>query len=419
MLARLEAETRGLTNLPLIQVPHPVSSLSGNALKSLAESSLDAIVEALTRDGRGHDLLPSDESAGKSDSLVAPENSARMFTYLAKKGWTDGLPVLPPTREAVDEMIKASGFDSDYRVGIVPPLNGVASIEIIAANAVMAGCLPEYFPVVVAAVRGLLQPGFNLNGVQTTTGNVAPIIIVNGPCRNALEINYGSNVLGQGWRANSTIGRAIRLVLMNIGGATPGLYDKATLGQPAKYTFCIAENEEQNPWEPLHVERGFSRDTDAVSVTGCSGIHSIIDEASKSAKGIIMSMALSLAGGATSGVTSSEALLIICPEHAATLSAGGYSKNDIRYELFTRARIPHEKISEENLELLAKRRPMWFQRGGTRDLPIVDRPEDIWIIVAGGSGVKSAFIPGRTSTHMQTTIIDRRIQELECASCNV
>ncbi len=419
MLAQLEAETRGLAGLPLIKVPHPVSSISLNALKALADSNFDPIVEALTVDRHTQDSLLPKSGDSIPELLLVPESPARMFAYLAKKGWTDGLPILPPSRASVDEMVKASGADADDRIGIVPPLNGIATIEKIAANAVMAGCLPEYFPVVIAALRGLLQPGFNLNGVQTTTGNVAPLVIVNGPCRKTLEINYASNVLGQGWRANSTIGRAIRLVLMNLGGATPGLYDKATLGQPAKYTFCIAENEEANPWQPLHVERGFSRDTDAVSVTGCSGIHSIIDEASKTATGIMKTMALSLVGGFTSGVTSSEALLIICPEHAATLSAGGYSKNDIRYELFTTARIPHEKISDENLELLAKRRPIWFEHGISRDIPIVDRPEDIWIMVAGGSGVKSAFIPGRTSTHMQTTIIDHRIQELECASCNV
>lgn len=370
--------------------------------------------------------MPADRSLNLADhrdsrpeSPAVPENPGRMFQYLLNRGWTDGLPVLPPTREAVGAMIEASGFGKEERLGLVPPLNGIATIEKIAANAVMAGCLPEYFPVVIAAVKGLLQPGFNLNGVQTTTGNVAPLIIVNGPCRNALEINYSSNVLGQGWRANSTIGRTIRFVLTNIGGATPGLYDKATLGQPAKYTFCIAENEEENPWEPLHVERGLSRETDAVSVTGCSGVHSIIDEASKTAKGIIMTMALSMMGGATSGVTSSEALLIICPEHAATLSAGGYSKQIIRQELFARARIPHEKISQENLELLAKRRPLWFRSSDFQELPIVDRPEDIWIIVAGGKGVKSAFIPGRTSTHMQTIVVQNSKQTVDCVECRI
>jgi len=415
----MEAQTRGLSDLPLIKVPHPVSSISLDSLRSLAESNIDSIIEALTGEPVRNDdsLKLADDRESKPESLAVPESPVRMFQYLAKKGWTDGLPVLPPTREAVGEMIKASGFDKDESLGVVPPLNGIATIERIAANAVMAGCLPEYFPIVIAAVKGLLQPGFNLNGVQTTTGNVAPLIIVNGPCRNALEINYSSNVLGQGWRANSTIGRAIRLVLTNIGGAMPGIYDKATLGQPAKYTFCIGENEEENPWEPLHVERGLKHEMDAVSVVGCSGVHSIIDEASKTAKGIIMTMALSMMGGATSGVTSSEALLIICPEHAATLSAGGYSKKNIRQELFTRARTPHENISDDNLELLAKRRPMWFQNSGFRELPVVDRPEDIWIIVAGGKGVKSAFIPGRTSTHMQTTRVESRTQALDCVNC--
>jgi hypothetical protein len=419
-LAQVEAQTRGLSALPLVKVPHPVSSLSSDALRSLADSAIELIVESLTTNPAPGDhcgaLATGEATAGM---LFVPENPADMFHYLVKSGWTDGLPVLPPTREAVAGMVNASGLDGNERLGLVPPLNGIATIEKVAANAVMAGCLPQYFPIVIAALKGLLQSGFNLNGVQTTTGNVAPLIIVNGPCRNALEINYGSNVLGQGWRANASIGRAIRFILTNIGGATPGLYDKATLGQPAKYTFCIAENEEENPWEPLHVERGLSRDTDAVSVTGCSGVHSIIDEASKTANGLLMTMVLGIMGGATSGVTSSEALLIICPEHAAILSAGGYSKNTIRQELFARARIPHEKISEENLELLAKRRPFWFSNRDFRELPIVDRPEDIWIIVAGGKGVKSAFIPGRTATHMQTTAVQNSKQTVDCLDCRI
>jgi hypothetical protein len=420
VLATMEAQTRGLSDLPLVQVQHPVSSLSLGALRSLAESTIGSIVESLTANPAPGDHfanLVNGEST--AETLFVPENPGRMFYYLSKSGWTDGLPVLPPTREAVAEMVAASGLDKNERLGIIPPLNGIATIEKIAANAVMAGCLPEYLPIVIAALKGLLQPGFNLNGVQTTTGNVAPLVIVNGPCRNILGINYGSNVLGQGWRANASIGRAVRFILTNIGGATPGLYDKATLGQPAKYSFCIAENEEENPWEPLHVERGLSRDTDAVSVTGCSGVHSIIDEASKTAQGLVMTMALSMMGGATSGVTSSEALLIICPEHAAMLSAGGYSKKDISQELFARARIPHEKISEENLELLAKRRPLWFQNRDFRELPVVDRPEDIWIIVAGGKGVKSAFIPGRTATHMQTTAVEKSKQAADCADCRI
>ena len=223
--------------------------------------------------------------------------------------------------------------------------------------------------------------------------------------------------MGQGWRANSTIGRALRLVLTNVGGATPGLYDKATLGQPAKYTFCIAENEEENPWEPLHVERGVAGETDTVSVLGCTGVNSAVDMASQTARGLLKTFALTMMGGLTSGVTSTETLLIICPEHAAILNAAGYSKAAIRRELFLAARVPHEQISDENLELLSKRRPLWFQSNSAAVIGVVDRPEDIWIIVAGGAGAKSAYIPGRTGTHLQTTIVGDRVQNGADVNC--
>jgi len=408
VLAKTESLTRGMSDLPLIKLPHPVGSISLDALGSLAESTIGAIANALTTGTVYLDCSTNDE--GRSDgealsSLQVPADPGLMFQYFINRGWSDGLPMLPPTQAAIDEMIAGSGLEKERVLGVIPPLNGIATVEKVAANAVMAGCLPDYFPLVVAAVKGVLQLGFNLDGVQTTTGNVAPLIIINGPCRNILQINYSSNVLGQGWRANATIGRALRLVLSNIGGATPGLYDKATLGQPAKYTFCVAENEEDNPWEPLTVERGLPRDTDAVSVFGCSGINSAVDMASQTAKGLLKTFALTMIGGFTSGVTSTETMLIVCPEHAAILSEGGYSKAAIREELFTAARVPHEKISDENLELLSKRRPSWFQRSSSSEVGVVDRPEDIWIVVAGGKGAKSAYIPGRTGTHLQTTVV--------------
>ena len=400
-----------MNHLPLISLPHPVGSISLDALRSLAESSIDAIVNALTVAAVHSDDSPNGTNGGAAESgsaLAVPADPALMFQYFVNRGWSDGLPVLPPTAAAVDAMIAGSGLEKDEILGVIPPVNGIATVEKIAANAVMAGCLPDYFPLVMAAVKGVLQPGFNLDGVQTTTGNIAPLVVINGRCRNALQINYSSNVLGQGWRANATIGRALRLVLTNIGGATPGLYDKATLGQPAKYTFCIAENEEENPWEPLHVERGFAGETDTVSVLGCTGVNSAVDMASQTARGLLKTFALTMMGGLTSGVTSTETLLIICPEHAVILKAAGYSKAAIRQELFTAARVPHEKISEENLQLLSKRRPLWFESNSAPVIGVVDRPEDIWIIVAGGKGAKSAYIPGRTGTHLQTTVVGNR-----------
>ncbi len=408
-MAQTESLTRGLSELPLIEAPHPVGTISAAALRSLADTLIDSIIRALT--GSEGTTVPcrDGEDGARADGaglLQAPSEPSLMFQYFISHGWTDGLPVLPPTPSAVDDMMRAGALDKDQIIGIIPPLNGIATAEKISANAVMAGCLPEYLPLVIAAMKGMLQGGYNLDGVQTTTGNVAPLVIVNGPCRDTLQVNSGANVLGQGWRANATIGRAIRFILTNIGGAVPGLYDKATLGQPAKYTFCIGENEEASPWEPLHAERGLSRASNAVSVFGSSGVNSAVDMASQNAKGLLKTFALTMTGALASGVTSSECLFVICPEHAAIFAGGGYTKAALRQELFALARVPFEKISDENLELLSKRRPVWFQPGSSREIGVVDRPEDIWFVVAGGTGAKSAYIPGRTGTHLQTTAVD-------------
>jgi hypothetical protein len=405
-LAKTECSARGMGGLSLVEVPHPVGTIPTDALKKVAEAAVESIIAGLTRKyGKAEIGTEGGENLHDPETeklITVPNDPAALFHFVAARGWSDGLPVLPPTRAAVDAMIGACGLKRDHVLGTIPPLNGIATMEKIAANAVMAGCLPDYFPLVLAGLTGMLQPGFNLDGVQTTTGNVAPLAIVNGPCRKTLQINCGANVLGQGWRANATIGRAIRFVMTNIGGAVPGLYDKSTVGQPAKYTFCIGENEEGSPWESLHVERGFNPEADAVSMFGCSGVNSAVDMASQNPKGLLKTFALTMIGGMTSGVTSTEVMLILCPEHAAILSTGGYSKSTLRQELFAMARVPFEKISDENLELLSRRRPSWFENHA-REIGAVDRPEDIWIVVAGGAGAKSAYIPGRTGTHLQTT----------------
>jgi len=398
-----------MADLPLVKVPHPVGSIALDRLRLLAESTVDVIAVQLLRNNKFTDgaRAISRSNGAYSDSLATVSiEPAELFSEMIERGWSDGLPVLPPTRAAVEKMVAASGLDWHFSLGAMPPLNGRATIEKLAANAVMAGCLPEYFPLVVAATTGALLPGFNLDGVQTTTGNVAPMIIVNGPCRQRIKINSGANVLGPGWRANATIGRALRLIMTNIGGAIPGQFDKSTVGQPAKYTFCFGENEEASPWQPLHAERGLDMNCDTVSVTGCSGVYSAVDMASQTAKGLLKTFALTMTGGLASGVTATEVLIVICPEHAAIFAAGGYSKDAIRQELFAMARLRHEKISDENLELLSKRRPRWFQKNGAAgEIGAVDRPEDIWLVVAGGAGAKSAYLPGRTGTHMQTVAV--------------
>lgn len=408
-LAQIEAKSRGMAELPLVQVPHPVGTLALDELRAVVHAAVDAIIAQLLRGaGPGQQSTPRDQEGVSAARLSVASDPQELFGFFYERGWTDGLPVLPPTAVAVQRMIAAVGQSAEAIIGVMPPLNGVATVEKIAANAVMAGCLPEYFPLVLAATRGLLQPGFNLDGVQTTTGNVAPVTIINGPCRDRLRINSGANVLGQGWRANATIGRALRLIMTNIGGARPGGFDKSTMGQPAKFTFCFGENEKENPWSPLHVERGTAADVDVVSVTGCSGVYSAVDMASQTSRGLLKTFALTMTGGLASGVTSTEVLWAICPEHAAILARDGYTKASLRVGLFELARVRLDLIADENVELLSKRRPSWFKNGAPREIGVVERPADIWLVVAGGAGAKSAYLPGRTGTKLQTVAVDER-----------
>lgn len=408
-LALAECQARGVKELPLVKVPHPVGTIGLDALRAVAESALDAIAAKLVSGGGANSAAVTasiqNGEGSTAATLSVPSDPGEMFAYVFARGWTDGLPVLPPTLAAVEKMLAAGGQQADSILGVIPPLNGVATAQKVAANAVLAGCLPEYFPLVLAALRGMTRPGYNLDGLQTTTGNIAPLAIVNGPCRNSLSINYGANVLGQGWRANATIGRAIRFIMTNIGGARPGSFDKSTMGQPAKYTFCFGENEEESPWAPFHVERGLARQCDALHLFGASGVYSAVDMASQTATGLLKTFALTMTGGLASGVTSTEVLWAICPEHAAILARDGFSKDKLRAELFALARVPYDQIADENLELLSKRRPEWFKPGNPREVGVVDRPEDIWIVVAGGAGAKSAYIPGRTGTRMQTVAV--------------
>src|SRR5215813_851380 len=204
-------------------------------------------------------------SALQSERVEVADDLWAVNAFFEEKGWTDGLPIIPPTEGRVGQMIATVNRNPQDVIGVVPPRWAPATVEKIAINAVMAGCLPQYMPVLIAAAEALTDPKLNLYALQATTGGPAIMLIVNGPIRKQLNINGGSNVLGEGWRANATIGRGVRLIQRNIGGSYPGTTCKATLGWPGKYTLCIAENEEASPWEPLHVEREFGADKSTVT----------------------------------------------------------------------------------------------------------------------------------------------------------
>src|SRR2546422_5168428 len=216
-------------------------------------------------------------------SLADPDLDADAIEELYARGVTDGLPVVPPTRARVDRAITMSGRAPDALIARVPPNYGRATVEKIAINAVMAGCRPEYLPVVIAAVEAVCDEAFDLHGVSATTNAPAPLLGVNRPIRGALDINCGAGLFGPGWRANATIGRALRLVCVNVGGARPGVGSMSTVAHPGRYTYCIGEHEEASPWDSLAVEHGFAPGDDTVALLAADAPITVYDQRSRTA----------------------------------------------------------------------------------------------------------------------------------------
>jgi len=335
---------------------------------------------------------------------------------LFERGLTDGLPVVPPTRERVGRAIAASGRGASEIVALVPPNYGRATIEKIAVNAVMAGCRPEYLPVVIAAVDAVCDEAFNLHGVAATTNAPTPLIVVNGPIRARLAINCGAGVFGPGWRANATIGRALRLVCVNLGGATPGVVSMSTLAHPGRYTYCIGENEEASPWAPLAVEHGFGPGESTVAVLAADAPIGVYDQRSRSADDLLATIAATMAVIENHKMTHwGDTLLVLSPEHAATLAADGLDKAAIRRRLHARLRRPVRELvpgldgGEGLPEHVLKKFP-----DPAREETLVPKfreAENIKIVVAGGTaGRFSAIVPGWTFAKSSRLVL-RKIQD--------
>lgn len=315
-------------------------------------------------------------------------------------GWTDGLPVVPPTEARVQRLLQSIDRGRSELVGEIPPKGGRATVEKIAINSVMAGCLPEYLPVIIAAVQALLNPRFNLASVQCSTHIATPLVVVNGPIASKLGMNWGTNCFGQGNRANATIGRAVKLVLTNLGGAIPGDEDRATFGHPGKFTYCIAENEEDNPWEPYHVERGYSTDQSVVTVHPAEAPHNLNNHGADNPTDLLTTFALSMAiPGCNNIHVMGDVLLVLGPEHAKIIADAGWSKEDVREFIYEHARLPIKVLKLGGIHGQNVHRnslwPDWIDRDNDRfQVPLVRRAEDIHIMVAGGPGRHSLYIPG-------------------------
>lgn len=310
-----------------------------------------------------------------------------------ERGWTDGLPIIPPTDERILRMLGGTRRDKHEVVGRVPPNLSPVTIEKIAINAVMAGCKPEYMPVVIAAVEAALEPIFTMHGLLCTTCFSGPIIVVNGPIAKRIGMNWGMNALGQGNRANATIGRALQLIIRNVGGGIPGDLDRSTLGGPGKYTFCFAEDETDPSWEPLSVARGLEHGENAVTLFQGDGIQGVVDQRSATPEQMAKSLAMSLlAVGHPKLAEFTNAMLVLSPEHYAIFRNAGWDRARITAEL-------HAEMVRPGAELVFGAQGVGEGIAADRAGEMVSKfwPEGLLIVRAGGqAGLYSAICGGWT-----------------------
>jgi hypothetical protein len=329
--------------------------------------------------------------SGRTELQAADEAAA--VELLHELGCTDGLPVIVPTPDRVERMVLATGLDGDLVLAELGPAMGVATVEKVAVAAVMAGCLPDHAPLVVAAVRAIADPRFDLTEMQATTHCTAPLLIVNGPVRAALGVASGFGALGPGHRTNAVVGRALRLAMINIGGGRTGESDMALLGHPGKFTYCLGEAEEASPWEPLHVARGYRSEQSVVTVVGAEAPHSVMtvtdgDDPSSPDR------VLDAVASAFSALSTNNAMLrggagvvVLNPEHAAVLAgAGALSRADVADAITERA--------GNRRAVLARQVPAFAGTGDPDDFVRCFRsPDDVVVLVAGGGGLYSMVMP--------------------------
>jgi hypothetical protein len=339
-----------------------------------------------------------------------PSSSGGDVDEMWRRGWHDGLPVVPPTRERVDAML--GGRDPDEPIGEVPPAMGLLTMERLAACAVLAGCSPEYFPVVLAVAHAALDPAFNLHGMQNTTHPASPAVVVNGPVAERIGMNGGSNALGFGNRANATIGRALRLVMALTGGGTPGGLDQSTLGGPHKWTLCFPEREAASPWQPLHVDKGFAPEQSVVSLYCTEGPAMISDHYSRTPDQLAATLALGL-GSVWAPAwypMAAETVLVLCVEHARTFADAGWSKERLREQLFDLSR---RTVGELKASGSGELTPLiTYARDDDAVVSKFLQPEEIVIVVAGSdAGRFSAVLAPWAGFGLGSTPVTRLIEE--------
>lgn len=343
-----------------------------------------------------------------TDVLTVEEADAMEFIF--DQGWTDGLPVMPPTPAKVAAMLEAAGRAGDDVLGSVPARRRVVTAEITAVNAVMAGCKPEYFNIVVTAMEAVLDPAFNVNTAATSTGGAAICVIVSGPGAAEIGMNSRHNVLGSGNRPNATIGRAVRLTVANALGAKSGKLDASSVGHPGKFTLCFAENPPSPPWEPLGVEKGYAAADTTVTIMATEGPRQIANQLNERPEDVLLSFAAAMRNPSTFIVgKGGQGVVVLGHEHALAVHQAGWSKQRAREFL-----VEHSRIAPAELEAAGIRIETGAQHdmtpGADGKLPTVRTPEDVVIVTAGGPGAGwSAYLPAWAPV-MHSRSVTRRVR---------
>ena len=333
---------------------------------------------------------------------VSADSPEAMFDLLASRGLGDGLPVVAPTPERVDAMLEFAEGAPDEVLFTLQPRAGLVTRQVVAVNAVMAGCPAETFPVVLTALRALSRPEVNIRGVNATTHPVAPMILVHGEIVQAAGFNAGVGAFGPGNRANATVGRAVRLVMLHVAGASPGFGDAATHGQPAKYTFCAAENLEATPWESYPASRGVDAPS-AVTVHCGEGPHNVHDAEAAGDPGLILdkiASAMTSLGQNNAPISQAEYFIVLGPEHAASVAKAALTRKDVSSYLFDRARLPASLFRHHFQELAWAR---WMKTvDDDHMLPMTGEPDNVKVVVSGGPGKHSLVVPSWGMTRSVT-----------------
>jgi hypothetical protein len=391
-LAEFEAKAWGWA-VPIATMTHPLGGIPASEVEARAAQIVTLLRAGLAGDTATTQGRAVDEGEPR---LEVPLDPWELYEVAQLGGWGDGLPVMAPTPDRVARMLAHAGVDPDAAVGELPPARLHVVAENVAVNAVLAGCADDAFPIVLAAVRACTQERFNLLGILATTHTCTATTIVSGPGSARLGMNHAASAFGPGNRANASIGRAVRLSLQNLGHAWPGPVDKSTQGSPAKFSFCFAENLVESPWPAYHVDRCFDPDDTTVTVIASEPPHNLHDPASTTAENLLQF----IIGGMTHGGHNNlyhkgDLFLVLCPEHAGLLHAAGWTRERIRAEIFERATLDPHQLGREAFDHYVSRWPgqpdVDFD---TASLSLAAAAEHINIVVAGGPGKHSSWLPG-------------------------